>query len=221
MGLWRRTLLQTPEQCDVDSRVYWLQTAVWHGDLRLPVGRPEFGRVHSLRQCSRVHLEWLLRQEGFAGVTKVDGHICEWHRRMDYHPRDWRDIGNMHFCAAGLEESGVEQQYRERWEPEPLDCRRFSAQHLQLDGLQRLLLRAGEYFMHLRPRSLGEVDARRLWARVEKQRASLDEMRQLADFEISFGRHQEGVLRIVHSTLPWLEGGVLPQMGDWTTLPGD
>lgn len=221
MGLWRRILLETPENRDVDSRVFWMQTESWHADLRIPVGRPDFSRVHALGQCERFHLEWLLRQEGFAGVTHVDGEICEWHHRMDYRPGSCRDIGHMRFRDVFLEEIGVERHYWERWVQEPLACGQLSAQHLQRDMSQHLLLRTGEFFMHVRPRSLNDLDAQRLWAMVEKQGASLDDMRQLADFEISFGVLQNGDLRIAHSTLPWLEGSVLPKIDGWVILSGD
>ena len=219
-GLWRRTMLETTEVRDVDSTVYWLQTECWHADLRVPAGRPDFSRVRSLEQCTPLHLEWLLRQEGFAGTTQVHGNLCEWHRRLDYHPGDGRDIGYMCFHEAFLEEFGVERQYREQWQQVPLACRQFSASHAQRNGTQQLLLCAGEYFMHVRPHQLAVHEADNLWSLVEAQHASLDDMRKLADFEISFGLRQKSAMRIVHSTLPWMEGGILPQIDDWLDLPG-
>lgn len=147
-GVWRRILLETPQGRDADSRVYWLQTRHWHADLRVPAGRPDFTRIQSLSQCTSVHLQWLLRQEGFAGITQIDGELCEWHRRMDYRSDTFRDIGCMRFCECFLEELGVERQYREEWQ-------------------------------------------------------------------------QEGEMRILLSTLPWLEGVVLPHSEQWLNISGE
>ncbi|MHB1677212.1 MAG: hypothetical protein ACYCSS_06710 [Sulfuriferula sp.] len=220
-GLWRRTLLETPAGRDIDSIVYWLQTEHWHADLRIPAQRPDFSHVQSLNQCTPVHLQWLLRQEGFAGVTQVDGERCEWHRRMDYRSDVGQDIGNMRFREGFLEEFGVERQYRELWRHEPLAFRRFSAECMPPDAPRQLLLRAGEFFMHVRPRDVRHEAARHLWARVDTHSANLNDMRQLADFEISFGTHQDGELRILLSTLPWLEGMVLPHSDVWLNLSGE
>lgn len=221
LGLWRRLLLETPEGQDAESRVFWLQTARWHADLRIPAARPDFSQVQSLDECTRQHLEWLLLQEGFAGITQVDGELCEWHRRVDYRFVSWRDIGRMRFQGDILEEFGMERQYFERWLKVPLSYRQLSAEQVLHDGQPRLLLRAGDDFMHVRPRRISDEDVRGLWLLVEQRRASLDDLRQLADFEISFGTLENGAMRILHSTLPWLEGGLLPQIDDWSNLPGE
>jgi hypothetical protein len=217
----RRTLLETPEGRDVDSSVYWLQTEHWHADLRVPAGRPDFTQVQSLNQCTPLHLQWLLRQEGFAGITQVDGEFCEWHRRMDYRSGVCRDIGDMRFREGFLEEFGIERPYREQWQHEPLAFRRFSAKCMRPGAPQQLLLRAGEFFMHVRPHNMRHEDARHLWTLVDAHSANLNDMRQLADFEISFGKHQDGELRILLSTLPWLEGAVLPHSDEWFNISGE
>ena len=220
-GLWRRTLLAMPEGRDVDSCVYWLQTELWHADLRVPAERPDFSQVQSLNQCTPVHLQWMLRQEGFAGITQVDGERCEWHRRMDYRSDEFRDIGDMRFRKDFLEEFGVERQYIEQWQQEPLAFRRFSAKCMPSGAPRQLLLRAGEFFMHVRPRNLSHEEARHLWALVDERSANPNDMRQLADFEISFGKQQDGELRILLSTLPWLESVVLPHSDEWLNLSGE
>lgn len=218
-GVWLRTLLETPQGRDADSRVYWLQTGHWHADLRVPAGRPDFTRIQSLDQCTAVHLQWLLRQEGFAGITQVEGELCEWHRRMDYRSDTFRDVGRMRFRECFLEELGVARQYREEWQQKPLAYRRFSAQCMPPDAPLQLLLCAGEFFMHVRSRNMRSDDARRLWARIDAH--NLDDMRQLADFEISFGKQHEGEMRILLSTLPWLEGVVLPHSEQWLNISGE
>ncbi len=218
-GVWRRTLLETPQGRDANSSVYWLQTGLWHADLRVPAGRPDFARIQSLDQCTSVHLQWLLRQEGFAGITQVEGELCEWRHCMDYRSETFRDIGRMNFHEHFLEEFGVEREYREEWRQEPLAYRRFKALCTPSDAPLQLLLRAGEFFMHVRSRNMSHEDARRLWARVDAH--DLNDMRQLADFEISFGKQHGDELRILLSTLPWLEGVVLPHSGKWLNISGE
>jgi len=44
-GLWRRTLLQTPDLLDTRTRVYWLQVGEHFIDLRIPAERPSFAGI--------------------------------------------------------------------------------------------------------------------------------------------------------------------------------
>jgi hypothetical protein len=64
-------------------------------------------------------------------------------------------------------------------------------------------------------------DCRQLWAKVADQSATLAEMRMLADFEISFGKSRDGAMYILKSTLPWLEGSAVPELGVWSNLTGE
>lgn len=187
----------------------------------MPAGRPDFSQIQSLNQCTPVHLQWLLRQEGFAGITQADGERCEWHRRMDYRAGICRDIDHIRFREGFLEEFGVERQYRALWRREPLAFGRFSAECMASDAPRQRLLRAGEFFMRVRPRDVSREAARHLWAQVDAHSADINDMRQLADFEISFGKHQDGELRILLSTLPRLEGGILPHSDVWLNISGE
>ena len=40
MGVWKRTLLRTPQREDTTTQVYWMQTQSWHADIRVPASRP-------------------------------------------------------------------------------------------------------------------------------------------------------------------------------------
>jgi hypothetical protein len=71
-GVWQRTLLETPDMRDTSTTVFWLQTAHWHADIRIPAHRPDFSGAARLANCSPRQLEWLAGQQGFAGVTQVD-----------------------------------------------------------------------------------------------------------------------------------------------------
>jgi hypothetical protein len=142
-GVWKRTLLAVPgRQDDTQSIVFWLQTAHWHGDLRLPAARPTFSRdaMHGLLSPEQV--AWLSTQQGFAGFTEVrppDHHAplglpeaqksvavnapwVEWHRRFDLQvSRGARDLGVVVLSADGntLEEYGVDSDYHETWQRLP------------------------------------------------------------------------------------------------------
>ena len=101
VGLWKRTLLETPSSRDTTTLVFWLQTQTWHGDIRVPADRPELFRHRSLETLDRGELLALARQQGFAGITEVDGDICRWHRRIDYQaPSAFNDVGRISFIDA-------------------------------------------------------------------------------------------------------------------------
>lgn len=207
-GLWRRSLLTAPGVHDDSTRVLWMQTAQWHADLRIPADRPPCEGRMSLRDCSRDELLGLLRQEGFAGITKVQGDTCTWLRRFDYRPTGRRDLGSMAFAADfdAIDEVGIEADYAERWEREPQGN---GTQHMVFtpdDRAPRLWLLSGSCFMSVHDRALHADAARLAWQRVQDGSAHDDELRMLADFEISFGTITQGQGRILHSTLPWLEG---------------
>jgi hypothetical protein len=217
-GVWRRALLTSPEIYDDRTLVLWMQTARWHADLRIPADRPDCTDCTSLADCSRAQLLCLLQQEGFAGMTVVTGTRCEWKRQFDYHPKGQRDCGSMAFstCTNALDEYGIEADYAERWERDPAsDHPGRIARSSSADGPVHWL-RSGRRFMLVRPRAMDVTDTMAIWARVAINRASVEELRRLADFEISYGTITEDHGCILHSTLPWreLQSIVLPKT--WT-----
>lgn len=151
-GVWQRTLLAVPGQADdTRSTVFWLQTAHWHGDLRLPADRPGFQRAAATSALSPQQAAWLATQQGFAGFTEVrpqpdhDAPLgvpaalqaaaaqapwCEWHRRFDVQPFSGkRDLGVLLLSEDGdtLEEYGVEADYHETWRRLPGSAHRHGA----------------------------------------------------------------------------------------------
>lgn len=206
-GVWRRTLLTAPNLYDDRTLVLWMQTAHWHADLRVSADRADCSGCSSLADCSRSQLLSLLKQEGFAGVTIVDGTNCEWRRRMDYHPTGQHDWASMTFstdCNV-LDEYGITAEYAERWEREQgSESSGLVARSRGAEG-PILWLRSGKHFMVIRPRLIGAMQTRALWERVVASRASLEELRCLADFEISYGLIEASYGCILHSTLPWRE----------------
>jgi len=207
VGLWRRTLLRAPGVDDRTTRVYWLQTPSWHADLRVPADRPALQDRAGLDALDASDILALARQQGFAGITEVDGDVCRWHRRFDYQPPSgFNDIGRMQFETADrLLEYGVEQDYFEVWERVPGGG---DSGVLELDdgGRAALQLSLGPWVMFVRPRRDALGPATGLAACLTT--VDPGERVALLDFEISFGRRNESgnAWRIELSTLPWLEG---------------
>lgn len=217
-GLWRRALLTAPGVRDDTTLVLWMQTPQWHVDLRIPIDRPDCTGCRGLEDCSADQLLGLLRQEGFAGITTVDGDTCEWHRQLDYRPNGRRDIGSMAFTPGFnvIDEFGIEAEYAERWEREPHDNGMQGIALTPDAHAAGLWLFSGPFFMRVRARAMQVDVARTAWQRVHDGSAHDDELRQLADFEISFGNMAHGRGQILHSTLPWLEG-TRPEIPLWDT----
>lgn len=199
-GVWRRSLLRTPQSSDTDTTVRWLQTSRWHADLRVPANRPDFAGVTSLADCSPAQLQWLATQQGFAGLTRVDpkNDDTAWLRVVDFQPPSaLPDEGHAVFRDRMLVETGIHADYLEHWHLEPGSEAGFAV--FQRRDAERLawLLVAGHCVMYVRPRAQA-FDARG-WGEGEDLRMQLD-------FEISFGERTQSGWTIRHSTFPWREG---------------
>jgi hypothetical protein len=208
-GVWARTLLQTPQHKDDSTFVRWLQTSLWHADVRVPQGLAPGSTA-----------EQLAMQQGFCGVTQVSqsaqGEVCTWHRRMDFQPpRPDVDAGLMVFeSPERVIETGVHAQYLEVWERLPNSTGRYIA----LGGLlasgepspERFLI-AGSYAMRVRPRSMpwpaGTISGQSMG---EVLLAYTKSAQAILNFEISFGRLEPDGWRIEQSTLPELVGTKQP-----------
>ena len=215
-GVWQRTLLQTPVLRDTTTIVYWLQTAHWHADVRLPAERPDFRNVSSLAQCSPSQRAWLMLQQGFAGTTAVttgatgtEGEICTWYRLLDFQPPAAApDAGAMRFEPDRLVETGLDGSYVEHWVSVSGAVGPFAVLRRLHHGApatpDELLLIAGEVVMHVRSRArdwpAGTLPGSAFVALGAQADAAL------LDFEIAFGRRTANGWCILHSTLPWNEG---------------
>lgn len=202
-GVWQRKLLRAPGFEDTSTRVYWLQTRHWHGDIRVPAERPAFTGVNSLAGLGAGDLQALARQQGFGGVTHVDGDLCRWLRHQDFQPPSGdNDIGRMEFeTSERAFEHGVEREYFEIWERLPDSV----GDEFVRIGDDSMLLGTGDYFIYLRPRRLELPIAPSLSALA----ADVDALRALVDFEISFGTRRgadPARWQIELSTLPWRQG---------------
>ena len=141
LGVWRRTLLCTPERADTTSWVHWLQTEHWHGDLRVPANG-------NRRQA-----------QGFGGLTSVtrpataQPEVCTWHRRIDLEPPGPApDEGHMVFDGDDrVVETGLHAPYLEVWERVPESLGPTLALARGPEHAPELFLLAGRCAMHLRP----------------------------------------------------------------------
>jgi hypothetical protein len=226
LGVWRRRLLRTPHEEDRRSLVLWLQTPRWHADLRLPPSRPDFSGVDRLEACSDGQLAWLARQQGFLGITEVEGDLCTWHHHVDIQPpHGRRDIGHMTFQGDSIVERGVDADYLEVWERLPHSLGPMAALKLERlngkpPGRKTWLLVAGDFFMWVRERAQPLPAADDLASLIARDRPPRAQRLAWLDLEISFG-HRNGpcAWRIEHSSLPFREGqyvvaGALRREGD-------
>jgi len=210
LGLWRRTLLRSPTVIDTVSSVHWLQTPVWHSDLRIPVARSGCDGLTGLDAATPAQLRLLAAQQGFAGITVVEGDLCQWDRRVDFQPPSgYRDIGRIVFeTPERMLEYGVEQNYFEIWERVPGSVGETGAWYRE--DVHAYLTRAGRYAMRVRPRRERLPPAHSLTALFE----SLPDAgsRALVAFEISLAeRDEHGTWRVLQSTFPWVEGTTLDE----------
>ncbi|TAK75660.1 MAG: hypothetical protein EPO12_18220 [Aquabacterium sp.] len=198
-GVWQRRLLQTPDGRDETSFVRWLQTGLWHADLRLPAG------AHEAAQ-----------RTAFCGITEVTqgerGEVCAWRRHDDFQPPGLApDEGWMVFeTPQRVVETGVHGDYLEVWERLGDSTGRSIALADGSGPGSRLLL-AGRWLVRVRPRRADWPDGTRAGDSLRQvlQRHPA-QARALLDFEISYGRLESGCWRIEASTLDELAGTELP-----------
>lgn len=230
-GVWQRLSLEHAGGTDTSTRVFWLQTPVLHGDLRIPADRPAYAGKESLTDFSREELGQLARQQGFAGVTRVQGEQCEWLRHIDFQPRTGsRDIGRMQFDGEQVVEEGVLNPYKEVWERLPdskgqVVAYRFAEEQSgSLEYLPRkgYLLLAGDYFVFARDRGPSLPMGTTFQALLNDPSISTEVLADYLDFEISFGRRTGGAIpwEIILSTLPFREGWPLLTEAAWDRLTG-
>lgn len=220
LGTWQRSLLQTPQARDANSLVFWLQTRNWHADLRIPANRPDFSDTTRLADCDNDQLAWLSTQQGFCGLTQVEGNCCTWHRQLDFQPPSGRrDIGLMAFDGERVIETGVEADYLEIWERLPHSRGGTAALQLvvergELPPRPTWLLVAGDCFVFVRGRTHSLPGAADPSSLVTPGPPSRQHLLDWLNVEISFG-HRSGPTpwRIEHSTLPFREGQILVSPG--------
>ncbi|OOG12986.1 hypothetical protein [Pseudomonas sp. C9] len=206
LGVWKRRLISFQSgRTDSETAVYWLQTPRLFADLRIP---PATLAALPLEQLNHADLLTLSEQKGFAGVTEVEGDICQWHRKLDYQPASAeQDIGHMHFeTSERLIETALDDDYYEIWERLPDSRGICRGQWLQAanDPVRvACLVLAGDYFLFAASRIVALAPGGHL-----REHMSAAAAHELLTTELSFGRHQGGQTpwQIDYSTLPALTG---------------
>lgn len=201
LGVWQRTLLRTTDGFeDRTTRVFWLQTESLHADIRIPERLPRTVQ----QRCT---------QAGFAGVTEVDGDLCRWHRRLDFHPDSPEDVGHMTFISANeVHERALDGSYLEIWKRLPDSIGPTEALWLsdsEPGGRRACLLRAGDYFLFVASRAQPLTDDLPLSEQVTA--CSAEQAEQILAMELSFGRidFSGHSWRIELSTVPGRSGKAL------------
>ncbi|MFW2354543.1 hypothetical protein [Hydrogenophaga sp.] len=207
-GVWQRTLLETPTERDTTTWVRWLQTGLWHGDLRVPL------------EADRNSPDGRAQLQGFGGTTLVtrpdpdQPEVCTWQRQIDLQPpRSTPDAGHMVFeSPVVVHEIGIHGKYFEVWERLPGSMgTRIALAALDDAGVptQERLLVAGRYLMHLRPRNAAwPADTAPDDTLAEVVARHPQEAEALLDFDISFGTLEHGEWAIERATAPEQEGRV-------------
>jgi hypothetical protein len=220
-GLWRRSLIVRADGSrDTTSWVRWLQGPSDYADLRQPLGRPDFSEAGCLRQLTKAHLDWMARQDGFAGKLLVSDGIFEWRRDIDFQPAGpTPDRGSLIRDGDVMIEKGYHSPYVEHWHSDSKMGTPAYALRLSdgTNGCAGQFVRAGASFMYARGRSAGLPVAANLAACIAGA-GSVSEAQDMADCEISFGSISESGWTIRRSTLPFKEGRLLGMrpLRDWT-----
>lgn len=207
-GLWERTLLERYSEgtltSDRPAQVFWMQSPLWHADLRIPLDRPDFGGVDGLDDCSDEQLAFIAGQEAFFGITKVDGLVCTWLRLFDLRPGTALDIGRMEFQDADLLfERGIAEDYLEHWSRRENSVPSGGEAALQRDGAGRFLLTSGDWRIRVAPRAPAPANAD-LYAPLD--RLGRDDLLWRASLEITLCERRGSDWIAVMSTHPWIEG---------------
>lgn len=236
-GVWMRTSLHpSADEAGVaqpaasTTWARWLQTSLWHADLRVPDQAMAVRVSAPLSALGPEQLAALTHQQAFAGCTRVDAHpegeLCSWLRRIDYQPPALAPDAAWVVFDAPDRMIRIDQhsELTEIWVRLPDSVGTFRVlsgvdEEGQPDG--RLLLQAGAHLCLVR-------DRRRPWPRglnpghalVDVLLTQPEHALEWLDQEISFGRlDADGeTWRIERSTLPEREGLALPcEVQRWRT----
>lgn len=211
-GLWRRSLIAWPDgREDRTTFVNWLQGPGLYLDLRQPEGAPAFSGVTCLSDLKPVHMEWLARQEGFAGELVHEDGWFEWRRDIDFQPQAvYSDMGRLWVEDDVMIEEGKDIPYIEHWHREPLAGGMVWGARLEdrETGAKGAILRYGHLFMFARER-LAATPAHHSLSECVAGARDLAQAREFLDCEIAQGAVTSAGWIIQRSTLPFREGKTL------------
>lgn len=214
LGVWSHTLLEQHGSQDTTSLVLWLQAHYHHIDIRIPASRPDFSNCTCLQDYSAEQLRWSATQQGFFGITEVNGTVCHWHRELYFQSTNGvSDIGEIVFDGVDtLLETGIESDYFEIWKKIEgthlnINTYRVNSFNRHGDVVEAHLIKAGNIFAFIRPRSEKLPEYSCLLAAIDAQHQNHHNLLNWLDFEISFGEIVDDAHgKIMHSTFPFREG---------------
>lgn len=212
VGVWRK-------RSNIEQE-FWLQTHRLHASISIPIDRPDFTGRQSWADFSDDELILLPQQGGVAGACIAQDDILHRRRQLDYLPRRGDPfLRRMQRDATLLREETLDGRERVIWELLANGQNEIVALRFQDAGIgadsddQRrgYLLVIGEYFMFVRDRLVVTQRADSLAILVELKEPEREQLIELLDFEISFGKRPADNLpwRIQRSTMPFREGQVL------------
>jgi hypothetical protein len=205
-GLWTRSLIAWPDgTSDTTTEVWWLQGPGLYCDLRQPADAPSFAGVTCLADVTPTQLEWMAKQDAFAGELIFDGVCFEWQRDINLQPCTAHpDRGHLHFEADVLVERGEQIPYIEHWHQSTRCAGPLAAAKLE-DAESRIrgyLVRVDGLFMYARASDRDLTSGTTLIDCVRAAPSYAAALR-LLDFEVSFGRIGPKGWIIERSTLPF------------------
>lgn len=206
-GAWQRDWIRRHGGAlDARIAVRYVQTPSVFGDLRIPGDRPDVSPAASFAELSEDQLAALARQDGFAGVTTVDGADATWHHEIDFQPAgEGADIGRIEPAGDGrMFEHALDDSYVESWSA--LDRGDgFLAVRVERAGrVDQLLAVAGEHFVYARARAVALPPGDSLAELIARTHPPRDTLIAYLDCEISYGTTRGW--QIERSTLPWQQG---------------
>ena len=205
-GLWTRSLIAWPDGTrDTTTQVRWLQGPGLYCDLRQPAEAPSFAGVTCLAEVTPTQLEWMAKQDAFAGELIFDGVCFEWRRGIDLQPcTAHSDRGYLHFEADVLIERGEQIPYIEHWHQHKSGAGPLAAAKLEDKDThtQGYLVRVDDLFMYARASDRVLPEGKTLIDCVHAAPSHAAALR-LLDFEVSLGRIGSAGWIIERSTLPF------------------
>jgi hypothetical protein len=210
-GLWDREEIFTPSGYrDTTTRVVWLQTRRFYGDLRIPADRPSRPGARDFGDFGDDDLIALARVQGFGGVLTASPDVCLWRRDLDYQPPgETPDEARYEIEGDRMAELGIHAEYTEIWRRAPESAEPHVALRRET-GAGGLLVIAGDHFLEIQGRDVALPAGETLAAIVERDLAEgrRDLARARLLMRICHGRIAGGAIpwEITRSSFPWLEG---------------
>lgn len=224
-GLWSRSLIAWPDgRRDTTTWVNWFQGPGLYLDLRQPEARPDFSGVAALSDFTPAQMEWLARQEGFAGELVHEDGYFEWRRDIDFQPQAvYSDMGKLWVEGEVMIEEGKDIPYIEHWHREPVGAEPCWGARLRdrETGRKGALVRMGSLFMFARERGHDLPPGLSL-AECVADAEDLGTAQDFLDCEISQGAVTSAGWIVQRSSLPFREGKPLaPVIGGATLQTAD